>query len=161
MYEIKYHQKDISNSTFLITGGAGFIGSNIVAYLLKYGVGKVRVLDNLSNGYYSNIEKYITLDNFEFIEGDIRNNELLEKCIEGSDYVFHMALTKAMRASRSSWCMSAKLSREALASPPCQSMASSTLRARPSCNRLVLPFTCADMPMPHSGGVRQSRGPAR
>jgi len=91
MYEIKYHQKDISNSTFLITGGAGFIGSNIVAYLLKYGVGKVRVLDNLSNGYYSNIEKYITLDNFEFIEGDIRDLQTCKDALLGVDYVSHQA----------------------------------------------------------------------
>lgn len=91
MYEIKYHQKDISNSTFLITGGAGFIGSNIVAYLLKYGAGKVRVLDNLSNGYYSNIEKYITLDNFEFIEGDIRDLQTCRDALVGVDYVSHQA----------------------------------------------------------------------
>jgi len=91
MYEIKYHQKDISSSTFLITGGAGFIGSNIVAYLLKYGAGKVRVLDNLSNGYYSNIEKYITLDNFEFIEGDIRDLQTCKDALVSVDYVSHQA----------------------------------------------------------------------
>jgi len=43
MYEKKYHHKDISKATFLITGGAGFIGSNLVAYLLKFGAGKVKV----------------------------------------------------------------------------------------------------------------------
>ena len=47
MYEQPIHTKDISNSSFLITGGAGFIGSNIVEYLIKYKAGKVRVLDNL------------------------------------------------------------------------------------------------------------------
>ena len=91
MYKIKYHQKDISKATFLITGGAGFIGSNLVAYLLKFGAGKVKVLDNLSNGYYSNIEKYITLNNFEFIEGDIRDLQTCRDALVGVDYVSHQA----------------------------------------------------------------------
>ncbi len=91
MYDKKYHHKDISNATFLITGGAGFIGSNLVAYLLKFGVGKVRVLDNLSNGYYSNIEKFIALDNFEFVEGDIRNLQTCKDALAGVDYVSHQA----------------------------------------------------------------------
>ena len=91
MYEKKYHQKDISKATFLITGGAGFIGSNLVAYLLKFGAAKVKVLDNLSNGYYSNIEKYITLDNFEFIEGDIRDLQTCRDALVGVDYVSHQA----------------------------------------------------------------------
>ena len=59
MFENKYHTVDLSNLSFLITGGAGFIGSNLVAYLLKYGAKKVRVLDNLSNGYKKNIEEFI------------------------------------------------------------------------------------------------------
>ena len=91
MYDKKYHQKDISKDTFLITGGAGFIGSNLVAYLLKFGAAKVKVLDNLSNGYYSNIEKYITLDNFEFIEGDIRDLQTCKDALVGVDYVSHQA----------------------------------------------------------------------
>jgi UDP-N-acetylglucosamine 4-epimerase len=91
MYEKKYHHKDISKATFLITGGAGFIGSNLVAYLLKFGAGKVKVLDNLSNGYYANIEKYIALDNFEFIEGDIRDLQTCKDALVGVDYVSHQA----------------------------------------------------------------------
>jgi UDP-N-acetylglucosamine 4-epimerase len=91
MYEKKYHHKDISKATFLITGGAGFIGSNLVAYLLKFGAGKVKVLDNLSNGYYANIEKHIALDNFEFIEGDIRDLQTCKDALVGVDYVSHQA----------------------------------------------------------------------
>ena len=66
MYINQYHTIDISKSSFLITGGAGFIGSNIVEYLLKYSPLKVRVLDNLSNGYFENIKHFIKLTNFNF-----------------------------------------------------------------------------------------------
>ncbi|TEW67974.1 SDR family oxidoreductase [Mucilaginibacter phyllosphaerae] len=91
MYENKYHDGDLSEKTFLVTGGAGFIGSNIVEYLLKYNAKKVRVLDNLSNGYYENIEPYIGLPNFEFIKGDIRDIDTCKKALEGISYVTHQA----------------------------------------------------------------------
>jgi UDP-N-acetylglucosamine 4-epimerase len=91
LYQTPYHKENISGSSFLITGGAGFIGSNIVEYLIKYGAGKVRVLDNLSNGYFENIKKYTELANFEFIEGDIRNLDLCKKAVDGMDYITHQA----------------------------------------------------------------------
>jgi UDP-N-acetylglucosamine 4-epimerase len=91
MYEIKYHTEDLSNKTFLITGGAGFIGSNLVEYLIKFGAGKVRVLDNLSNGYFENIKEYMDLPNFEFVLGDIREMNNCKKAVEGIDYVAHQA----------------------------------------------------------------------
>lgn len=81
----------ISNSRFLITGGAGFIGSNMVELLLSLGAKHVRVLDNLSNGYYSNIEGLIGLPNFEFIEGDIRDLVTCKKAVDGMDYISHQA----------------------------------------------------------------------
>lgn len=81
----------ISQSSFLITGGAGFIGSNMVELLLSLGAKQVRVLDNLSNGYYSNIEGFVGLPNFEFVEGDIRNLETCKKAVEGMDYISHQA----------------------------------------------------------------------
>ena len=91
MYDKNYHLKDISESRFLITGGAGFIGSNIVEYLLKYNAKKVRVLDNLSNGYINNIEKYFGNSNFEFIEGDIRDFNTCVNALDSIDYVSHQA----------------------------------------------------------------------
>lgn len=91
MYEIKYHKENLNDKAFLITGGAGFIGSNLVEYLMKYGAKKVRVLDNLSNGYYDNIKMFASSPNFEFIEGDIRDLDTCRKAIEKMDYVSHQA----------------------------------------------------------------------
>jgi UDP-N-acetylglucosamine 4-epimerase len=91
MYNTQYHQHDISDSTFLITGGAGFIGSNIVEYLLKYGAKKVRVLDNLCTGRISNIEPFFSNSAFEFIEADIRDLDVCRAACLDIDYVSHQA----------------------------------------------------------------------
>ncbi len=91
MYSTPFHTNDISNSSFLITGGAGFVGSNIVEYLIGFGAGKVRVLDNLSEGKLQNIEPFLNLPNFEFINGDISNSETCRKACEGIDYISHQA----------------------------------------------------------------------
>lgn len=91
MYIKPFHENDISKNSFLVTGGAGFIGSNIVEYLIKYNAGKVVVLDNLSNGYLKNIQQFIGLPNFEFIEGDITDFETCVKCVNNVDYVLHQA----------------------------------------------------------------------
>lgn len=91
MYEIKYHDCDLSDLSFLITGGAGFIGSNLVEYLLKFGAKKVRVLDNFSTGSYSNIATYAENPAFELIEGDIRDIETCNRALKNIDYVSHQA----------------------------------------------------------------------
>jgi UDP-N-acetylglucosamine/UDP-N-acetylgalactosamine 4-epimerase len=77
-------------SIFLVTGAAGFIGSNLVEAILNLGY-KVRGLDNLSTGKRSNIELFINNSNFEFIEGDIRDNNVCESACIGIDYVLHQA----------------------------------------------------------------------
>jgi len=86
-----FHDQDLSASSFLITGGAGFIGSHIAEYLLKNGAGKVRVMDNMTNGFETNIEILRHYAAFEFIEGDIRNLEMCRKVCEGIHYVSHQA----------------------------------------------------------------------
>lgn len=91
MYEQIFHSRDISKFSFLITGGAGFIGSNLVEYLLKYGAKKVKVLDNLSTGYLSNLSEFKNNVNFEFIEGDIRDLSTCRNACENIDYVSHHA----------------------------------------------------------------------
>lgn len=91
MYSTPYHNTDLSQSSFLITGGAGFIGSNIVEYLLKYGACKVRVLDNFSTGSHANIEEFKSHTAFELIKGDIRDLETCRRALEGIDYVSHQA----------------------------------------------------------------------
>lgn len=83
--------KNLQQYSFLITGGAGFIGSNLVEFLLAHGAKHVRVLDNLSNGFKKNIEPFMSLSNFEFIEGDIRNLETCKKACAAMDFVSHQA----------------------------------------------------------------------
>ena len=70
-----FHTKDISQDNFLVTGGAGFIGGHIAEYLLKHGAAKVRVLDNLINGFQTTLDILRQYPAFEFVEGDIRNAE--------------------------------------------------------------------------------------
>jgi UDP-N-acetylglucosamine 4-epimerase len=91
MYQNVYHTQDLSQLSFLVTGGAGFIGANLVEYLLKYKAKKVRVLDNFSNGYKENLREFMAQPNFELMEGDIRDLETCKQAMEGMDYVSHQA----------------------------------------------------------------------
>lgn len=91
MYNTIYHTEDIRQNSFLITGGAGFIGSNLTRYLLKYGARKVRVLDNLSTGHMRNIQEFLSNPSFEFVRGDIRNHEICMTATEDMDFVLHQA----------------------------------------------------------------------
>jgi UDP-N-acetylglucosamine 4-epimerase len=77
--------------TFLVTGGAGFIGSHIVEHLISNGAKKVRVLDNLATGSMENISAFSSHINFEFIHGDIRNANDCMKACAGIDFISHQA----------------------------------------------------------------------
>jgi UDP-N-acetylglucosamine 4-epimerase len=87
----QFHSTDLSGHSFLVTGGAGFIGSNIVEYLLQYQAGHIRVLDNFSTGSLENIAAFRELPNFELMKGDIRDPETCRKATEGIDFLSHQA----------------------------------------------------------------------
>ena len=74
----------------LVTGGAGFIGSNLCETLLGKG-DKVICLDNFSTGHRYNIEAFLENPNFTLIEGDIRDLETCRKAVEGAEYILHEA----------------------------------------------------------------------
>ncbi len=78
------------NSLFLITGGAGFIGSNLCESVLDAGC-RVRCLDNLSTGRMENMDLFIRNSRFEFIEGDIRNFQDCMSACRNADFVLHQA----------------------------------------------------------------------
>jgi UDP-glucose 4-epimerase len=81
----------IENSKIFITGGAGFIGSYVIEQLLEYHPAKIIILDNFIRGSHANMAQFINDKRVEFVEGDIRDQVLLEKCVQRADYVFHMA----------------------------------------------------------------------
>jgi UDP-N-acetylglucosamine 4-epimerase len=78
------------DTIFLVTGGAGFIGSNLCEALLNRGY-KVRCLDDLSGGKQGNIDSFLDNSNYTFIKGDIRDIATCIKACQGADYVLHQA----------------------------------------------------------------------
>jgi UDP-N-acetylglucosamine 4-epimerase len=82
--------KEGIKNTVLITGGAGFIGSNLCEYFLYKGY-QVVCLDNFATGHRHNLKDFINHENFRLIEGDIRNLEDCQKAVKGVDYVLHQA----------------------------------------------------------------------
>lgn len=82
--------KNLTNSKILITGGAGFIGSNLVDYFLQNN-NEVICLDNLSIGYKKNIAEFFDHPNFQFFEGDIRDLDICKIAVRDCEYVFHEA----------------------------------------------------------------------
>lgn len=83
-------------ANYLVTGGAGFIGSNIVIRLVKMGE-KVRVIDNFCEGKRENLEE--VENEIELIEGDIRDRKILSDCMKGIDYVLHQAALRSVPRS--------------------------------------------------------------
>ena len=77
-------------SLFLVTGGAGFIGSNLCEAILNLGY-KVRCLDDLSTGKQANVDLFLDNPNYEFIKGDIKDLDTCMKACEGVDYVLNQA----------------------------------------------------------------------
>jgi UDP-N-acetylglucosamine 4-epimerase len=82
--------KESSKSSILITGGAGFIGSNLCEYFLSKGH-QVRCLDNFATGHRHNLKDFISNPNFQLIEGDIRNAADCSHAVKDIDYVLHQA----------------------------------------------------------------------
>ena len=83
---------------YLVTGGAGFIGSNIADHLVKRG-DLVRVLDNFTTGKRKNIAHLLKGENFSLVEGDIRDLEVVKKSVSGCDFVLHQAAVPSVPRS--------------------------------------------------------------
>lgn len=81
---------------YLITGGAGFIGSHLAEALLQRGA-KVQVIDNLSTGSFSNIEALTSHPGFRYVLDDVRNRHLLAELVDTADAVFHLAAAVGVR----------------------------------------------------------------
>ncbi|MDX1774858.1 SDR family oxidoreductase [Oceanihabitans sediminis] len=82
--------KKLENKNILVTGGAGFIGSNLCETLLKLNT-KVTCLDNFATGHKHNIEPFLSNDNFTLIEGDIRDLDTCHKACANQDFILHQA----------------------------------------------------------------------
>jgi UDP-N-acetylglucosamine/UDP-N-acetylgalactosamine 4-epimerase len=91
MYNQVWHTEDISTKRILVAGGAGFIGSHLVEYLLLHGAREVRVLDNLATGSQSNVDLFQSFFNFNFVQGSITDVETCLKACQDIDIVLHHA----------------------------------------------------------------------
>ena len=89
MVNFNLHAMEIANQKYVVTGGAGFIGSSLVRALIRAGAGRVLVIDNLATGHLRNLKE--VWDCIEFHQVDIRDYSLTAPLIAGSDVVFHQA----------------------------------------------------------------------
>lgn len=91
LYKLPFPHGNLAHQSVLITGGAGFIGSHIAEYLLLHGAAKVRVIDDFSTGFRSNIAPLFNNPRFELLQGDIRQFETCTEACQGMDLVCHQA----------------------------------------------------------------------
>lgn len=94
MNRIRSYGMSFKDKIVLVTGGAGFIGSNLTERLLNLGTKKVYVLDNFVSGKLENIEHLMGFNNFQLIEGDVRDYNLIKSLVRKSDFIFHLAASK-------------------------------------------------------------------
>lgn len=90
----------IQGTTVLVTGGAGFVGSHIADLLIKEKPKEIIILDNLVRGSRLNISHLLSNKNVRFIEGDIRDKELVGKLIRKTDYIFHQAAIRLLKCAQ-------------------------------------------------------------
>jgi len=89
----------IAGNHFLVTGGAGFVGSCVVEALLAQGAGKVLVIDNLLRGSHRNMMAFSEDPRIHFYQADICETKILKQCLSGIDGVFHLAAHRILRCA--------------------------------------------------------------
>lgn len=92
---------ELKGTCCLVTGGAGFVGSNIADQLLAAGVSEVRVIDNFVRGSWANIASALERGGLKMIEGDICDAALVDRATEGVDFVFHQAALRITKCAES------------------------------------------------------------
>lgn len=91
MYTKQFHSVNLSDYSFVVTGGAGFIGSHLVEYLVTHKAKKIIVFDDLSNGNPDNIKPFEKHPGFEFVKASICDKSACDKAFKGADYILHQA----------------------------------------------------------------------
>jgi UDP-N-acetylglucosamine 4-epimerase len=91
VYKKQFHPVSLNNYSFVVTGGAGFIGSHLVEYLVSHKAKRIVVLDDLSTGSPDNLKPFEKYPGFKFITASICEKAACERAFQGADYVMHQA----------------------------------------------------------------------